>query len=73
MAQEEPTIRVLARHLVLAIRPLAEAVQHAESFAAFMLRMGWTAHDVPPRYRALATDVAHAVPAAISGAGSFSL
>lgn len=62
MAQEEP-LRTLARHLVLAIRPLSEAVQNAESFAAFMLRIGWTAHDVPPQYRALATNVAHAVTA----------
>jgi hypothetical protein len=63
MAQEESTLRTIARHLVGAIRPLEPAVADPESFAAFMLRMGWEAQSVPPQFTALAADITAAVTA----------
>jgi hypothetical protein len=60
MAEDSSTLRLIARHLALAIRPLEQVVQDPESFAAFMMRMGWEAQDVPPQFSALATDVVQA-------------
>ncbi|MEH2501552.1 hypothetical protein V1290_000363 [Bradyrhizobium sp. AZCC 1578] len=53
----------LARHLGLAVQPLADAVANLEHFQTFMLSLGWSVDDLPPAYTALGSAVDGALDA----------
>lgn len=51
------TLASIARHLVLALQPLRNAVLNKEHFRALMYQLGWNPTDLPPSYAALATAI----------------
>ncbi len=51
------TLHLIARHLVKALQPLADAVSDKESFQAFLYRQGWEADTLPAEYTELASSV----------------
>jgi hypothetical protein len=53
----------LARHLGLAMQPLAAAVTDLRRFRTFMLSLGWSVDDLPPAYTALGSAVDGALDA----------
>lgn len=53
----QPTIASIARHLVLALQPLRNAVLDKERFRALMYQLGWNPTDLPPGYSTLATAI----------------
>jgi len=57
------TLHALARHLVLAMQPLSEAVADLPAFRTLLYRLGWDVTSLPPEYGALATEVDAAVTA----------
>jgi hypothetical protein len=63
MPDEEGTLQLIARHLVLAVQPLEDAVADVDSFEAFMLQLGWGVKSLPQPYMDLAIDVANAAKA----------
>jgi hypothetical protein len=63
MSENEGTLETLARHLVLAISPLKDAVSSPEEFKAFMYRLGWDPTSLPPSYTAIGNAVDDAVQA----------
>ena len=63
MSDNQGTLETVARHLVLAVSPLRDAVGSPEQFKGFMYRLGWNPTSLPPSYTALATAVDGAVQA----------
>lgn len=57
------TLQLLAKHLVLALEPLKEAVADSSSFRTFLYRLGWDVKSLPAQYTALATKVDAALTA----------
>ena len=57
------TLHLLARHLVLALEPLKEAVEDSSSFRTFLYRLGWDVKSLPSEYTVLATKVDAALTA----------
>src|SRR5262249_7906693 len=53
----------LARHLVQAVQPLADAFSDVDAFKALMLQLGWEVQNLPPSYAAVADKVTPAVTA----------
>ena len=51
------TLEEIGRHLVLALKPLKDAVSSQDNFRQFIYRLGWNANSLPPSYIALATKV----------------
>jgi hypothetical protein len=62
------TLHALARHLVLAMRPLTEAVADLPAFRTLLYRLGWDVKSLPPEYTALAAKVDAAL-VALDGLG----
>lgn len=61
--QNNSTLQLIARHLVLAVQPLKRAVSDIDSFQGFMRRLGWHVKSLPPAYQTLATQVDNAIDA----------
>lgn len=57
------TLHTLARHLVLALRPLKAGVADLPSFRTLLYRLAWQVNSLPPEYMALATRVEAALTA----------
>lgn len=57
------TLQTLARHIVLAARPLRTAVTDLENFKRLMYRLGWEVESLPPSYASIGTLVAEALQA----------
>lgn len=55
------TLDEIGRHLVLAVKPLKDAVATPDSFRQFIYRLGWSATGVPPQYFDLIAKVDGAV------------
>ena len=68
MSAQNGTLRTIARHLVLAIAPLKDAVANPASFRTLLFRLGWNVKSLPPEYSALAADVDAAL-VALEGLG----
>jgi hypothetical protein len=68
MSTERGTLHTIARHLVLALAPLKEAVSDRAHFRSFLFRLGWEAESLPPEYTALAAKV-DAATSALEGLG----
>lgn len=60
---ERGTLEVIAEHLGLAMRPLADAVSGPDTFIRFMGRIGWSVTSLPPQWGALANAVRDVVAA----------
>ncbi|MBM2619318.1 hypothetical protein JIG36_27580 [Actinoplanes sp. LDG1-06] len=58
------SFQALARHLALAVGPLARDFRDAESFRLLMWRLGWDVQGIPPSYAAIADAAAGLVAAA---------
>ncbi len=63
MDTQHGTLHTLARHLVLALRPLKAAVADLSAFRTFLYRLGWEVTSLPPEYTALAAKVDRALTA----------
>ena len=57
MASDLGTIGALARALVIALRPLADAVADPARFRALMARLGWNVSAMPPAFASLGASV----------------
>ena len=55
------TLEDLGRHLVLAVKPLKNAVSSPDSFKQFIYRLGWNATGIPPSYSDLIVKVDDAI------------
>lgn len=55
------TLHTLARHLVLALRPLKAGVADLPAFRTLLYRLAWNVNSLPPPYTALAERVDAAV------------
>lgn len=54
---DQSTIASIARHLVLALQPLRNAVLDKGHFCALLYQLGWNPTDLPPSYAALAAVI----------------
>jgi hypothetical protein len=63
------TLHALARHLVLAMQPLTEAMADLPAFRTLLYRLGWDVKSLPPEYSALAAKVQAAL-ATLDGLGA---
>jgi hypothetical protein len=64
MADEQrPTLELIARHLIKAVRPLTDAAASRGTFMRLMSRIGFFASDIPAPYAQLATAVDDATTA----------
>jgi hypothetical protein len=61
VSTEPGTLHAIARHLVLALQPLQNAVADLPAFRTFLYRLGWEAKSLPPEYTALAAKVDQAL------------
>lgn len=66
MSETPGTLELIARHLTLAVRPLAEGLSDLPHFKQLMYRMGWSVADLPPQFTALSSAVNTAVAKAES-------
>jgi hypothetical protein len=57
------SLRSIAEHLALAMRPLREAVADVEAFEALLLRLGWEAESIPASYQSLGSAASGAIAA----------
>ncbi|MBN1274415.1 MAG: hypothetical protein JXB26_19305 [Candidatus Aminicenantes bacterium] len=57
------TIDSIAKHLILAVRPLKEAFSDKQNFKQFLYRLGWNADTIPASYNNLITKVDAAITA----------
>jgi hypothetical protein len=57
------TLDRIARHLVVAVRPLEEAFSHADAFRVLLLQLGWDAPGLPASYQVVADKVVQATSA----------
>src|SRR5687768_2735602 len=63
MSDEAHTLQRIARHLIVAARPLIEAGASLGAFSQLMGRVGFFATDIPAPYQELATRVSDAADA----------
>jgi len=63
MSENPGTLELIARHLILAVKPLRDAVSDQERFRQLMYRLGWNATALPPEYANLATVIDEALQA----------
>jgi hypothetical protein len=57
MDTQPGTLHTLARHLVLALAPLKDAVADLPAFRTLLYRLAWDVKSLPPEYTALAAKV----------------
>lgn len=57
------TLQTIARHLVLALKPLKDGVADLPSFRTLLHRLAWNVESLPPEYTALAAKVDAALTA----------
>ena len=63
MSDSRGTLEAIARHLVLALKPLQQGVSSLDEFQHLMARLGWNAQSIPVLYASLATQVDGAIQA----------
>lgn len=68
MEPSDGTLHTIARHLVLALQPLKEAVADLPGFRTMLYRLGWDVKSLPPEYTALTAQVDQTL-AALDGLG----
>jgi hypothetical protein len=63
MDDSSGTLQTIARHLVLALKPLKDGVADLPSFRTLLYRLAWNVDSLPPEYTALAAKVDAALTA----------